>query len=170
MRLDFAGGRLGDAGLFAITGKTGAGKSVLLGCHLLWRYTIVDSLARNLTKRTMLKSVVMMKINASKPMMFVVSLSRGKGEGFVSCILLLTMAHIGVLTWHVRRARARAEGKIQAAEQWLENIETGQRFAGKKQELQAEIEKATSFEFRSVPSCCDVATRRVCSISKSGCR
>jgi exonuclease SbcC len=28
--IDFAGGRLGEAGLFAITGKTGAGKSTLL--------------------------------------------------------------------------------------------------------------------------------------------
>ena len=36
---------------------------------------------------------------------------------------------------------------MQAAEQWLENLETNQRFAGRKQELQAEIERLIGLSF-----------------------
>ncbi len=42
--IDFAGGRLGDAGLFAITGKTGAGKSTLLDAICLALYDRIPRL------------------------------------------------------------------------------------------------------------------------------
>lgn len=74
-------------------------------------------------------------------------LSRGKGEGFAEVDFVANDGSYWRAHWHVCRARGRAEGKIQAAEQWLENIETGQRFAGKKQELQAEIENLIGLSF-----------------------
>lgn len=64
--IDFAGGRLGDAGLFAITGKTGAGKSTLLDAICLALFDRIPRLQSN--KRTMQRLVVMMII-ALKPMM-----------------------------------------------------------------------------------------------------
>ncbi|WP_421020992.1 hypothetical protein, partial [Klebsiella pneumoniae] len=62
-------------------------------------------------------------------------LSRGKGEGYAEVDFF---AHDGSrwrAHWSVRRARGKADGRIQASEHWLENLTTGQRFAGRKQEV-----------------------------------
>ncbi|MFZ6043956.1 hypothetical protein ACOV11_26140, partial [Vibrio natriegens] len=68
-------------------------------------------------------------------------LSRGKAEGYAEVDFMANDGTAWRAHWHVRRARSKADGRIQAAEQWLENLDTGQRFAGKKAELQTEIER-----------------------------
>ncbi|WP_305416719.1 AAA family ATPase [Photobacterium leiognathi] len=143
--IDFAGGRLGDAGLFAITGKTGAGKSTLLDAICLALYDRIPRLQSN--KKNDAEIGRDDEDNRIKANDVRSILSRGKGEGFAEVDFVANDGSHWRAHWHVRRARGRAEGKIQAAEQWLENIETGQRFAGKKQELQAEIEKLIGLSF-----------------------
>ncbi|GAL08573.1 exonuclease SbcC [Photobacterium aphoticum] len=143
--IDFAGGRLGDAGLFAITGKTGAGKSTLLDAICLALFDRIPRLQSNKKNDAEVgreDDAGRIKANDVRSI-----LSRGKGEGFAEVDFVANDGSHWRAHWHVRRARGRAEGKIQAAEQWLENIETGQRFAGKKQELQAEIEKLIGLSF-----------------------
>ncbi|MGF1688139.1 AAA family ATPase [Photobacterium japonica] len=143
--IDFAGGRLGDAGLFAITGKTGAGKSTLLDAICLALFDRIPRLQSNKKNDAEVgrdDDDNRIKANDVRSI-----LSRGKGEGFAEVDFVANDGSHWRAHWHVRRARGRAEGKIQAAEQWLENIETGQRFAGKKQELQAEIEKLIGLSF-----------------------
>ncbi|KJF93132.1 exonuclease SbcC [Photobacterium angustum] len=143
--IDFAGGRLGDAGLFAITGKTGAGKSTLLDAICLALFDRIPRLQSN--KKNDAEIGRDDEDNRIKANDVRSILSRGKGEGFAEVDFIANDGSHWRSHWHVRRARGRAEGKIQAAEQWLENIETGQRFAGKKQELQAEIEKLIGLSF-----------------------
>ena len=63
-------------------------------------------------------------------------LSRGKGEAFAEVDFVANDGTRWCAHWSVRRARGKATGRIQSAEQWLENLDTAQRFAGKKQELQ----------------------------------
>ncbi|UXI00745.1 AAA family ATPase [Photobacterium sp. TY1-4] len=143
--IDFANGRLGDAGLFAITGKTGAGKSTLLDAICLALYDRIPRLQSNKKNDAEIgrdDDAGRIKANDVRSI-----LSRGKAEGFAEVDFVANDATHWRAHWTVRRARGRADGRIQASEQWLENIETGQRFAGKKQELQAEIERLIGLSF-----------------------
>ncbi|WP_279133137.1 AAA family ATPase [Photobacterium phosphoreum] len=143
--IDFAGGRLGEAGLFAITGKTGAGKSTLLDAICLALYDRIPRLQSNKKNDAEIgrdSDDNRIKANDVRSI-----LSRGKAEGFAEVDFIANDGSHWRTHWQVRRARGRAEGKMQAAEQWLENLETGQRFAGKKQELQAEIERLIGLSF-----------------------
>ncbi|MCW8328002.1 AAA family ATPase [Photobacterium sp. SDRW27] len=143
--IDFANGRLGEAGLFAITGKTGAGKSTLLDAICLALYDRIPRLQSNKKNDAEIgrdDDASRIKANDVRSI-----LSRGKAEGYAEVDFVANDGSHWRAHWHVRRARGRAEGRIQASEQWLENIETGQRFAGKKQELQAEMERLIGLSF-----------------------
>ncbi|MGF1874962.1 AAA family ATPase [Photobacterium frigidiphilum] len=143
--IDFAGGRLGEAGLFAITGKTGAGKSTLLDAICLALYDRIPRLQSNKKNDAEIgrdSDENRIKANDVRSI-----LSRGKAEAFTEVDFVANDGSHWRSHWHVRRARGRAEGRVQAAEQWLENLDTGQRFAGKKQELQAEIERLIGLTF-----------------------
>ncbi|WP_064605685.1 AAA family ATPase [Photobacterium sp. J15] len=143
--IDFAHGRLGEAGLFAITGKTGSGKSTMLDAICLALYDRIPRLQSNKKNDAEIGrdgDAARIKANDVRSI-----LSRGKAEGFAEVDFVANDGSHWRAHWHVRRARGRAEGRIQAAEQWLENIETGQRFSGKKAELQAEIERLIGLSF-----------------------
>ncbi|PSU31990.1 AAA family ATPase [Photobacterium lutimaris] len=143
--IDFAGGRLGEAGLFAITGKTGAGKSTLLDAICLALYDRIPRLQSNKKNDAEIgRDGDSSRIKANDVRSI---LSRGKAEAYTEVDFVANDGSHWRAHWHVRRARGRAEGRVQAAEQWLENIDTGQRFAGKKQELQAEIERLIGLTF-----------------------
>lgn len=143
--IDFANGRLGDSGLFAITGKTGSGKSTLLDAICLAIYDRIPRLQANKKNDAEIgrdNDNSRIKANDVRSI-----LSRGKAEGFAEVDFVANDGSYWRAHWHVRRARGRADGRIQASEQWLENIDTGQRFAGKKQELQIEIERLIGLSF-----------------------
>ena len=143
--IDFAHGRLGEAGLFAITGKTGAGKSTLLDAICLALYDRIPRLQSNKKNDAEIgreDDASRIKANDVRSI-----LSRGKAEGFAEVDFVANDGSRWRAHWQVRRARGRAEGRIQASEQWLENLETGQRVGGKKQELQAEIEHLIGLTF-----------------------
>ncbi|MDV5171368.1 AAA family ATPase [Photobacterium rosenbergii] len=143
--IDFAGGRLGDAGLFAITGKTGAGKSTLLDAICLALYDRIPRLQSNKKNDAEIgRDGDNGRIKANDVRSI---LSRGKAEGFAEVDFVANDGSHWRAHWHVRRARGRADGRIQASEQWLECLETGQRFAGKKAELQAEVERLVGLSF-----------------------
>ncbi|MDO6497717.1 AAA family ATPase [Photobacterium sanguinicancri] len=143
--IDFANGRLGDSGLFAITGKTGSGKSTLLDAICLAIYDRIPRLQANKKNDAEIgrdNDNSRIKANDVRSI-----LSRGKAEGFAEVDFVANDGSFWRAHWYVRRSRGRADGRIQNSEQWLENIETGQRFAGKKQELQAEIERLVGLNF-----------------------
>ncbi|MGF1699181.1 AAA family ATPase [Photobacterium makurazakiensis] len=143
--IDFAGGRLGDAGLFAITGKTGAGKSTLLDAICLALYDRIPRLQSNKKNDAEIgRDDDSSRIKANDVRSI---LSRGKAEGYAEVDFVANDGSHWRAHWHVRRARGKAEGRIQASEQWLENLETNQRFAGKKQELQVEMERLIGLSF-----------------------
>ncbi|AJR09754.1 exonuclease SbcC [Photobacterium gaetbulicola] len=143
--IDFAGGRLGDAGLFAITGKTGAGKSTLLDAICLALYDRIPRLQSNKKNDAEIgRDGDNGRIKANDVRSI---LSRGKAEGYAEVDFVANDGSHWRAHWHVRRARGRADGRIQASEQWLESLETGQRFAGKKAELQAEVERLVGLSF-----------------------
>nr|WP_086937661.1 AAA family ATPase [Thaumasiovibrio occultus] len=143
--IDFAEGRLGDVGLFAITGKTGAGKSTLLDAICLALFDRVPRLQANKKNDAEIgrdEDSNRLKANDVRNI-----LSRGQSEGFAEVDFRAHDGSFWRAHWRVRRARGRADGRVQASEQWLENLQTGMRFAGKKQELQAEIERLIGLSF-----------------------
>ncbi|OOF26311.1 AAA family ATPase [Salinivibrio sp. IB872] len=143
--LDFSKGPLGDSGLFAITGKTGAGKSTLLDAICLALYDKIPRFQANKKNDADIglgDPATRVKANDVRSI-----LSRGKGEGYAEVDFF---AHDGSrwrAHWSVRRARGKADGRIQASEHWLENLTTGQRFAGKKQEVLSEIERLVGLSY-----------------------
>ncbi|WP_330960575.1 AAA family ATPase [Photobacterium sp. 53610] len=143
--IDFANGRLGEAGLFAITGKTGAGKSTLLDAICLALYDRMPRLQSNKKNDAEIgrgEDSNRIKANDVRSI-----LSRGKAEAFAEVDFQANDGTRWRARWQVRRARGNAEGRVQAAEQWLENLDSGQRFAGKKQEVQTEIERLIGLTF-----------------------
>ncbi|MGF1725122.1 AAA family ATPase [Photobacterium nomapromontoriensis] len=143
--IDFANGRLGEAGLFAITGKTGAGKSTLLDAICIALYDRIPRLQSNKKNDAEIgrdDDPGRIKANDVRSI-----LSRGKAEGYAEVDFIANDGSHWRAHWHVRRARGKADGRIQNSEQWLENLETGQRFAGKKGELQTEIERLIGLTF-----------------------
>ncbi|MFM4941966.1 AAA family ATPase [Aeromonas bivalvium] len=137
--IDFAGGALGAAGLFAITGNTGAGKSTLLDAICLALY---DEMPRFIANRKHVAEVGRMddeeKLKANDVRGI---LSRGHASGCAEVQFRGCDGRIWLARWAVRRARNRAEGRFQAQERSLTDLASGQVFSGSKRELQERIDE-----------------------------
>lgn len=137
--IDFTKGALGAAGLFAITGNTGAGKSTLLDAICLALY---DEMPRFIANRKNVAEVGRMddeeKLKANDVRGI---LSRGHASGFAEVQFRGCDGRIWLARWAVRRARNRSEGRFQAQERTLTDVESGQVFSGSKRELQDRIDE-----------------------------
>lgn len=137
--IDFTQGALGSSGLFAITGNTGAGKSTLLDAICLALY---DEMPRFIGSRKNVAEVgraddeEKLKANDVRGI-----LSRGRAAGYAEVTFLGCDGRHYLARWSVRRARQRAEGRFQAQERSLTDLENGQVFAGNKRELQERIDE-----------------------------
>ncbi|HEH9395656.1 AAA family ATPase [Aeromonas salmonicida] len=137
--IDFTKGALGAAGLFAITGNTGAGKSTLLDAICLALY---DEMPRFIANRKHVAEVgraddeEKLKANDVRGI-----LSRGHASGCAEVRFRGCDGRIWLARWAVRRARNRSEGRFQAQERSLTDVESGQVFSGSKRELQDRIDE-----------------------------
>ena len=137
--IDFTRGALGAAGLFAITGNTGAGKSTLLDAICLALY---DEMPRFIANRKHVAEVgraddeEKLKANDVRGI-----LSRGHASGCAEVRFRGCDGRIWLARWAVRRARNRSEGRFQAQERSLTDVESGQVFSGSKRELQDRIDE-----------------------------
>ncbi|MBY5992769.1 AAA family ATPase [Ferrimonas balearica] len=132
-------GPLAQSGLFAITGPTGSGKSTLLDalCLALYdqtpRYTTgrqgAAVGARGGDDKLWLKSNDVRQI-----------LSRGKAEGHAEVEFIGIDGQRYCARWTVRRARGRAEGRMQHQEMSLTHLVDAKVESGKKTEVLASIE------------------------------
>ena len=137
--IDFNHGALGAAGLFAITGNTGAGKSTLLDAICLALY---DEMPRFIANRKNVAEVGRLddeeKLKANDVRGI---LSRGHASGSAEVQFRGCDGRIYLARWAVRRARNRSEGRFQAQERSLTDVESGQVFSGSKRELQERIDE-----------------------------
>ncbi len=141
--IDFCGGPLGSAEVFLITGDTGSGKSTILDAICLALYATTPRMANNRMQgdtddpedaRTSLKDPRQI-------------LRRNKAEG--SAILAFTGSD-GIdyeACWAVRRARGKADGRLQGRTWTLMNLSTGEQLR-KDRDIQAAIHNAIKLDFK----------------------
>ena len=132
--VDFANGPLGDAGIFAITGPTGAGKSTLRDAMSLALFDAIPRLAGAPASGQLSDD----EFSPRDPRAI---LRHGAGEGHAELDFVARDGRSYRSRWSVRRARGRADGRVQQAGIDLECLDTGKRLGGRKRETLAEIER-----------------------------
>ncbi|PMR72489.1 AAA family ATPase [Billgrantia endophytica] len=130
--LDFTQPPLADAGLFAITGPTGAGKSTLLDALCLALYGNTPRLRGARQDQARLPDVGDSDVTSFDPRTL---LRRGAAGGYAEVDFLGQDGHRYRARWAVRRARDKAEGRLQAAEQSLTDLEDGRILTAQKREF-----------------------------------
>lgn len=136
--IDFTQEPLSRAGIFAMTGPTGAGKSTILDalCLALYgktpRYKQADS------------GVEVKNINQGDVRGI---LRDGAADGYAEVDFAGVNGQHYRAKWSVRRAHNRAEGRLQEYDIALMNISTGAELPGTKTELLKDIERVVGLNF-----------------------
>ena len=137
--IDFTCGRLGESGLFAITGNTGAGKSTILDAICLALY---DQIARFPSNKKNMAEIGRQddseRLKANDVRLI---LSRGAVSAYAEVDFTGRDGEIYCARWSVRRARNRPDGKCQKQERSLRQLsEQGVMYAGGQRDVQNQID------------------------------
>jgi exonuclease SbcC len=136
---------LADAGLFAITGRTGSGKSTTLDALCLALFDRVPRLpgGRGVeVGRADDAPDVRLRNNDVRSI-----LRRGTGEGHAEVDFLGVDGHRYRARWSLRRARRRADGRFQAQEMSLLNLDSEEDLSGTKTEVLDAIQQRLGLTF-----------------------
>lgn len=141
--IDFTREPLRSAGIFAITGPTGAGKSTILDalCLALYAKTPRYRLAETGIE---IKDVQGSTIHQGDVRGI---LRDGTAEGFAKVDFEGVDGQHYSAAWNVRRAYNRIDGSLQAFSITLSNVSTHTEIPGKKTELLEEIERLVGLNF-----------------------
>jgi DNA repair protein SbcC/Rad50 len=142
--IDFTQEPLSSAGIFAITGPTGAGKSTILDALCLALY---GKTPRYFLAKESGIEITDVQGNAISQGDVRGILRDGTGEGFAEVDFAGVDGQLYRATWRVRRARDKAEGSLQSYTMALKNINTNVDIPGKKTELLLEIERLVGLNF-----------------------
>ena len=142
--IDFSREPLCSAGIFAITGPTGAGKSTILDALCLALYCKTP---RYLQARE--SGVEVTDVQGSTISQGDVRgiLRDGTGEGFAEVDFAGVDGQRYRATWRIRRARDKADGSLQQYSIALKNIDSNTDIPGKKNEVLEEIERLVGWNF-----------------------
>ncbi len=142
--IDFKQEPLSSAGIFAITGPTGAGKSTILDALGLALY---GKTPRYLQAKESGIEITDVQGSAISQGDVRGILRDGTGEGFAEVDFAGVDGQRYRATWRVRRARDKAEGSLQQYSIALKNIDTNTDIPGKKQEVLDSIERLVGLNF-----------------------
>ena len=118
--LDFAAAPLAGAGLFAITGETGAGKSTILDAMCLALYGEFPRIGRDRGSDEKIPDVGEEKIRVTDPASI---LRQGAPTGFAEVDFLARDGHRYRARWSVARARGKPDGRLQDPMRRLDRLD-----------------------------------------------
>ncbi len=136
--IDFTRPPLSDSDIFLITGDTGAGKSTILDALCLALYANTPRM-KNTEMEGSIQENGGVKLQVEDPRRL---LREGAGEGFVTLEFDGSNGVPYKACWGVKRAYAKATGRLQGKEWTLENLRTNRQLT-KDREIAAEIAVAT---------------------------
>ena len=143
-RIDFEAGPLAGAGLFALTGPTGSGKSTILDALCLALYDRTPRLSRSGGPLIGTGSDDSGKLNAWDVRSI---LRRGTGSGHAEVIFASRDDHRYQARWEVRRARESATGRFQNQSVTLKDLDTNQLLGGTRTETLDEIQEKVGLTY-----------------------
>ncbi len=130
--IDFTAEPLSSAGLFAITGPTGAGKSTVLDALCLALFGKTPRLANTNALSKVPDGDDEIGTNDVRNL-----LRRGCGSGYAEVDFVGIDRNRYRARWEVKRAREKVDGRLQASNQSLTDLDSGQLLAsGKKSEFE----------------------------------
>ncbi|USZ50972.1 AAA family ATPase [Halomonas sp. DN3] len=144
VELDFTAAPLADAGLFAITGPTGAGKSTLLDALCLALFGNTPRLRHAPGRDSHLDDLDGSRIATADPRSL---LRRGAASGYAEVDFIGRDARRYRARWAVRRARDKADGKLQAVEQSLTDLDDERLLTAQKREFAELIPECLGLSF-----------------------
>jgi DNA repair protein SbcC/Rad50 len=133
--IDFAAEPLAGSGIFAITGPTGAGKSTLLDAVCL---ALFDEIPR-LRAAPARGQLGVGDDKAIKPGDTRAILRHGTAEAYAEVDFAMPDGASYRARWAVRRARGKADGRLQAPDHSFLRIDTNERMGGTRGETKAAI-------------------------------
>ncbi|MDD4912437.1 MAG: AAA family ATPase [Sideroxydans sp.] len=135
---------LASAGLFAISGPTGAGKSSLLDALCLALYDDTPRLLKAGSTGAKLPDVAGETVTPRDTRTL---LRRGAAEGYAEVDFVGNDQQAYRARWSVRRSRIKSEGKLQAVEMTLKSLPDLQPIGGVNKEVKAEIAQRIGLNF-----------------------
>lgn len=139
--IDFECDPLANAGLIAIIGKTGAGKSTILDAMCLALFNKIPRLKESDGK---LLDVDGSELLTNSPLTV---LRRGTGHGFAElCFVAQDQKHYQA-RWEIKRARENASGKLQSVQRSLKCLTDGVVIADKTKAVETHIQQITQLSF-----------------------
>jgi len=142
--LDFLQEPLASAGLFAITGATGAGKSTILDALCLALYNQTPRLARVKQGSIDLTDVGEYRLKIHHPQTL---LRRGAAEGFAEVDFVGNDNGVYRAKWSVKRARGKSSGQLQDEQLSLFDVQNEISIGHKKKEVQDAIQDKIGLSF-----------------------
>jgi len=139
--IDFESEPLASAGLIAIIGKTGAGKSTILDAMCLALFNRIPRLKDSDGK---LVDVDGTELLTNSPLTV---LRRGTGHGFAELSFIAQDQKTYLARWEIKRARENPNGKLQSVQRSLKCLSDGIIVADKAKAVETAIQKITQLSF-----------------------
>ncbi|WP_180113102.1 AAA family ATPase [Acinetobacter sp. YH12073] len=139
--IDFESEPLASAGLVAIIGKTGAGKSTILDAMCLALFNRVPRLKDSDGK---LIDVDGSELPTNSPQTV---LRRGTGQGFAELSFIAQDQKVYSARWEIKRARENPNGKLQSVQRSLKCLTDGTVVADKTKAVESQILRITQLSF-----------------------
>ncbi|QXA06370.1 AAA family ATPase [Acinetobacter pittii] len=139
--IDFESAPLAHAGLIAIVGKTGAGKSTILDAMCLALFNRVPRLKDSDGK---LKDVDGSELLTNSPLTV---LRRGTGHGFAELCFIAQDQKRYLARWEIKRARENPNGKLQSVQRHLKCLTDGVVLADKSKAVDEKVKQITQLSF-----------------------
>ncbi|MDR0815742.1 MAG: AAA family ATPase [Bacteroidales bacterium] len=142
--LDFTAEPLKSAGIFAITGNTGSGKSTILDALCLALFDNTPRISQANEQKVAIVDVGSQSINQSDARNI---LRRGAAEGFAEADFVALSGQIYRSRWSVQRAKGHPTGKLNNTVIMLQDLATDSPVSGNKTELLRKIVELTGMTF-----------------------